>query len=104
MGQKINDDLSKRTWFGNVPFADLAGRGLDEDQRIEEIARKLTEMPDAKIGVMVELTDPKKGNRYIEKLKQRLPGVIVMNRTVVVPGANGVENISFVFPSPKPGG
>lgn len=100
---KPGDQLKQLMHFLGVPFRDVGGPGgLPEDERIKLIAEKLREMPGKKVSVMVELADPKKGNRYIEKIRQAVPGVLVMNRDVIIPGPDGVENISFLLPeSPK---
>lgn len=97
----MSQDPKRLTSFlAGVPYRDLGGpQGVTEDERIRLIAEHLRNNPGKKVGVLVELADPKKGSRYIEKVRAACPGVLVMNRTIVAPGANGTENISFVFPA-----
>lgn len=74
------------------PFVDL--HSLPEDRRIELMAHRAIKHQE-RVGFVVEL-DPdgghSKGDRYVQKLKQRFPALAVLRRSDNVP-RRGVELI-----------
>ena len=57
-------------------FADLAD--FEEDKRIEMIGH--TVMAHKKTVAFVTDSDPGKAERYIDKLKKRFPGIVIVDR------------------------
>jgi hypothetical protein len=85
-GTKHDDDLSKRTHIGGVPFSDMAA--FSEDTRIMAIGnagRRSTKG----VGALVESDAVEgcqgKADRYIRKIKARFPDLIVTKHDGLTP-------------------
>ncbi len=88
-GTKHDDDLSKRTHIGGVPFSDMAA--FSEDTRIMAIGnagRRSTKG----VGALVESDAVAgcegKADRYIRKIKARFPDLLVTKHDGLTPGSS----------------
>lgn len=72
--QKHDDALSKRKELGGIPFRDMAGEGMPEDDRITRIGEAAMSSP----GMVAALVDAKpeaKATRYAAKIEKRFPAL-----------------------------
>lgn len=78
--QRNPDALSKLKTVGGVPFKDM--KHLDEDDRVKELAKILTDNPNTVVGFMVDTgaAYQGKGDRIIDKLKKLVPDVKIISR------------------------
>lgn len=60
------------------PYADIAN--LPEDDRIELIGRQVQKMGAGKIVAFLTDDEVGKPERYIEKLRKRFPGLVVVDK------------------------
>lgn len=93
--KKKPDGLSRRQFLGRTPFKDM--KQMDEYRRIDFICSYITNNPGKDITVLVDKSPEYqgKGDRYIEKVKEKVPNVRIKKR--FDGPARGCESIIFIL-------